>query len=337
MLRKYLTLSTIMLTAIFANAQYPYKVIAPMPGIEEGAVAYLYNYDTSEKIDSARVYEGAAVFTGEIDEPYLGRIIADGNRMGHLIVEQGTMAINPEKKFAVGTMLNDRLKECVDSLNAIALRVNESQTDEERETYWNQYVTYETKMIEENIDSPISLMLFMDYTEMVSTEEMMSFLDNNPSLKEYSRVQRLLREVEKKYATSAGKPMVDFEVTYNGETKRLSDYVGKGKYVLVDFWASWCGPCIREIGTLKEIYEKYKDKNLEVLGVAVWDEPKNTEAAIKRLQIPWEVIINAQTIPTDAYGISGIPCIIMFDPEGTIVFRGLQDAELKQAVDAIPF
>lgn len=337
MFKKFLTLTTVILASIFANAQYQYKVIAPMHGVDDGAVAYLMNYDTGAKMDSVKVYEGAAVFKGEIDEPYLGRIIADGNRMGNLIVEQGTMAINPEKKMAVGTMLNDRLREYTDSLETIAERFQESQTDEEREIYWNQYIAGVTKMIEDNLDSPISLFMFMDYAEMISPDEMMNYLEKYPSLKQYNRVQSLIIQAEKKLMTSAGKPMVDFEVTYNGETKKLSDYVGKGKYVLVDFWASWCGPCMREIGTLKEIYEKYKDKNLELLGVAVWDEPQKTEAAMKRLQIPWEVIINGQTIPTDAYGISGIPCIIMFDPEGKIVFRDLQGEALKQAVDAIPF
>ena len=70
-----------------------------------------------------------------------------------------------------------------------------------------------------------------------------------------------------------------------------------------------------------------------MLGVAVWDEPQNTLQAIERHKLPWPNILNAQTIPTEIYGISGIPCIILFDPQGRIVSRDLQDDDLRQAVN----
>ncbi len=111
--------------------------------------------------------------------------------------------------------------------------------------------------------------------------------------------------------------------------------MGKGKPVLVDFWASWCGPCIRETAVLKELLAEYGDKGLEVLGVAVWDKPEDTLAAIEQHQLPWQQIINAQTIPTDLYGIAGIPCIMLIAPDGTIVSRDLQDNALRQSVKAL--
>ncbi|MEE3448001.1 MAG: TlpA disulfide reductase family protein, partial [Bacteroidales bacterium] len=86
--------------------------------------------------------------------------------------------------------------------------------------------------------------------------------------------------------TSEGAMFVDFSAEYDGKTQKLSDYVGKGKYVLVDFWASWCGPCRREIPNLIDVYNKYKGSKFEVIGVATWDEPDDTKAAITELQIP---------------------------------------------------
>ena len=107
------------------------------------------------------------------------------------------------------------------------------------------------------------------------------------------------------------------------------------KPVIVDYWASWCGPCIRETKVIKEILEEYGPKGLEVLGVAVWDEPQNTLRAIEHHKLPWQQIINAQTVPTDLYGISGIPCILLIAPDGTILSRDKQDEELRADVKAM--
>ncbi len=125
---------------------------------------------------------------------------------------------------------------------------------------------------------------------------------------------------------------VDFEATYNGKTSRLSDYVGRGKYVLVDFWASWCGPCIGEIPHLIDVYNRYGGEDFTVLGVATWDELENTLAAIERLGIPYPQMLNAQTAGSDAYGIEGIPEIILFAPDGSIVARGLRGEQIAETV-----
>lgn len=296
-----------------------YKVIAPIADTDDGDIAYLYNFDTGEKIDSVVITDHSATFTGKIDEPIMARIIVNGNRVNTFVLEQGTIAISPQKRRAVGSMLNDELNAYIDSVQRI----------EEIE----EYMDYTKGFINENIDNALGYYVFLDYGNTVDSDEMLAFIDENPELKSYKRVQSLIDGAKLKAETSEGKMYKDFEVTYNGVTKKLSDYVGKGDYVLVDFWASWCGPCIREIETLKDINSKYADKGLKLLGVAVWDEPKNTEAAIERLQIPWEVIINAQTIPTDLYGIPGIPCIILFGPDGTILSRDKQGEELKADVE----
>lgn len=139
------------------------------------------------------------------------------------------------------------------------------------------------------------------------------------------------QEILKK--TAEGAMFTDFTIEQpDGSKVSLSDYVGKGKYVLVDFWASWCGPCRAEIPNIKELYDKYHSKGLDVLGVAVWDKVEDTQKAIKELGIVWPQIINAQQIPTELYGIQGIPHIILFAPDGTIVARDLREEAMKEKV-----
>lgn len=324
------------LVALFATmtacGQIPYKVTVPVPDAEDGTMAYMMNYDTGEIVDSVEVKSQKALFTGEVDEPYVVRFITDNNRYGTSILEQGASTINQETKHGVGSMLNDQLSGYIKELNAIAETFEAAQNEQEAMQIYQKYLATEKKMAIDNLDSPIGYYLFVDYASSAEAPEMLAMVEQYPKLKDYHRVQDMIEGAKKVAETSPGNMFKDFEVTYQGKTYKLSDYVGMGHYTLVDFWASWCGPCRREMSTLKEIYNEYKDKGLEILGVAVWDEPEATEAAIKQLDLPWPCIINSQTIATDIYGIPAIPCVILFGPDGKILSRGLQGAQLKAEV-----
>lgn len=320
---------------LMAAAQYPYKVIAPLPDVEDGDSAVLVNYDTGASIDTVVISDHTAVFRGEVDEPYMVRILVNGKRMGSFILEQGTCALNPQSRQVKGAYLNDQFNSILDSLEAVAQCVEQAQSEEESQAAAARYMDTLTALIDDNADNAIGYYLFLEYCYMADADEMMAAIEKYPVMNGYLRVQKLVNAAGRKLATSAGNPYVDFEVEYDGKTYKLSDYVGKGRPVLVDFWASWCRPCMEEINTtLKEIYGKYAGKGLDVLGVAVWDDPQHTLAAIERAEIPWPCILNAQTIPTDAYGIPAIPCIILFAPDGTIVSRDLLGGALMKAVDA---
>lgn len=154
------------------------------------------------------------------------------------------------------------------------------------------------------------------------------------------KVPKVMMEREnllKADATQAGKMFVDFcGLTVDGNATKLSDYVGKGKYVLVDFWASWCGPCKAEIPNLIELQNKFGGNKFTVLGVNVWDEEDKFKASLTAEGINYPQIYVPRDNKDDAtalYGIRGIPQIILFAPDGVIVQRNLRGDAMKKLVE----
>ena len=152
-------------------------------------------------------------------------------------------------------------------------------------------------------------------------------LDNEVAQAEYIKAIQ-----EKQKATAVGSMFKDFAAEYNGKTTKLSDFVGKGKYVLVDFWASWCGPCRAETPNLINAYDKYKGDKFNVLGVTVSDRPEDSERAMKELGINYPQMLNAPDSCANLYGINGIPHIILFGPDGIILARDLRGEMIEATV-----
>ena len=328
-MRKIALLTALLgLSALGAQAQDSYKVRVPLNAENEGATVYIINYDTSEKTDSTVVTDSVALFQGTMDEPYAARLMLGSSRGPKFFMEPGSIVID-QKNGPFGSPLNDLFREFNETVRGFSQQLQAAQSEEEQQAIYNQFLDLQDSVMRENADNPIGYVLLLESAYNMEPAELKAYVAKNPTLQNSARIKKLIEMNDLKAATSEGQKYKDFDI--NGQ--KLSDYVGKdGKYLLVDFWASWCGPCRREIPVIKEIWEANKDK-LNVLGVAVWDEPTDTEAAIKQLGIQWPVIINAQTVPTDLYGISGIPCIILISPDGTILSRDKQDEALKADID----
>jgi thiol-disulfide isomerase/thioredoxin len=333
-----ITLGALMAACTSATATNDsYTVTASLPDDFNGKTAFLVNYDNGEKIDSTTVTNGTALFKGNIAEAIAARLLVDGNRCGTFFVEPGEITF--KDRVASGSQLNDldntMQKELKQRVDAKLAGVPDDQiTDSLRNEVNALYEAYIDSTMVANINNPLGYILFLEKGYEMTAQELKAALAKYPSLKKYKRVADLVKAAEVRAATAPGAKFTDFTIENENGTQSLSDYVGKGKPVLVDFWASWCGPCVKETRVLKSLLEEYGSKGLEVLGVAVWDEPENTKEAIARLKLPWNQIINAQTIPTELYGITGIPCILLVAPDGTILSRGKQDEELRADVAA---
>ena len=325
-------LTTLML---LASCSKGYKVTVTMPDdSNNGETAFLANYDTGDTIATATIENRVATFEGDAGSGFFARLYVGGNRYG-FIVEPGEVKLDIAQGNATSP-LNDKMAAWSKEMEEIAK--DSTITEEE---YDSRYAEGLLKFYEDNKDNAIGPWAFCNYLmyKDFSESEIDNLLKSVPAgYAQLRRVEKIKKAAHQLTVTAEGKKFTDFEVVAeDGAKQKLSDYVGKGKVVLVDFWASWCPPCRAEIPKLQALKAQYGDK-FDVLGIAVWDNPDDTRKAMQELNITWPVIIGTQqlTEPTDLYGIKSIPHIIIFGLDGTILSRGLTgDALAAKLAEAI--
>ena len=335
-MKTLLTTSALALCMVSCGMQEKpqYVVSAEFDNEFEGKTVYLQDFDTEEKVDSAVITDGKALFRKPFDGSRCVYLIIDDTSFGDFYLTPDSITIS--EGIAKGGSLNiihddywSRRMDLIQEFNALPDSVMKLRHKEFSDSLNNA----KERLIYDNLDNALGKHLYYMYKlRYMELPQVDSVCQAHPLLAEMKRVKDYRDKLLLAKETGEGAMFRDFEVTYEGKTFRLSDYVGKGKYVLVDFWASWCGPCRREIPVIKEIYKEYQPKGLEVISVAVWDEPENTIRAAGELELPWLNVINAQSIPTDIYGIQGIPSIFLFGPDGKILSRDKQDEELREAI-----
>ena len=331
-----------------------YRIDGIAPADANGQWVYLYKPSGQGASDSVQIANGR--FT-------LERAVAEDGLIAHLVIprsynlsfipEEGIIKADLAAIAATGTALNDLHAQKAKAREALetetrgrlkAIRADKNLDDKAKEEaqekivneFYGKIKPLAEADLKEHPNDAIGLialqnLLGMEDVNVAKAEALLQQAGDR--LRAEESITKMVTRLRRVEATQAGAQFVDFEgVDDANKAVRLSDYVGKGHYVLVDFWASWCGPCRREIGHLKKVRDAYTDKGLVILGTVVWDEMEDHLKAMKELEITWPQIFN-KTEATELYGISGIPQIILFDPAGKIVARDLRGEEINKLLD----
>jgi len=332
---------------------------------KDGAVVYLVDQLTSEPIDSAVVADGAYQMMGKAAKDAFLMVKTDDFDWNFLFFNDGQpVALDYDAKTVTGSDLNNKLTEC-DLRNTEAygeLSACVSKIEEELEATpaaeqdaklaelmggyraaIEKYSDFYINMIEENKDNLIPVAFIQDVRSIAGPEKFNELMESGAAFTQHPYAQDLQRrieesearqkEAEEKKQAIIGQKFLDLEeADPDGNMHKLSEYVGKGNWVLVDFWASWCGPCKAEMPNVVNAYKKYHDKGFEVVGLSFDREKEPWVKAITEWEMPWIHLSDLQywkTVASDVYNVNSIPDNLLIDPDGTVVARCLRGEALE--------
>ena len=211
---------------------------------------------------------------------------------------------------------------------ALAREMNDAQKEITR-IQWD--------FIKANPKSPVSVDVAqnMVYSAKFSKAEMENLLQTiDPSLRETAGYKQLQKSLEEIAPIALGEKYRDLElVDENGKTVQLSDYVKPGQYNMVEFWASWCGPCRGESPHLRHVYDAYgKGKDaFNMISVSIDDKEKDWKQALKEENMKWTQLCDLKGWKGEVinkYKIQGVPFCLILDKEGRIIDHGVRGSEL---------
>lgn len=316
-------------------------------GRVEGLEGTVYLFAGDQLLDSARVDRGAFRFKGTIEAPET-RVITDaadenGTFGTMLILEPGTIRLksdpaNPGRIIAAGTPSNDAKTAFEERLDALVKEFRDPDTSEERrEAILEENETLRSQACENNRDNYFGVLILAESTYGMSGRELLDEIDLfSPEMQQTERMLQLRRAAEQKMKTDIGQPCIDIaQPDASGKIVTLRSVIEKPgvKLTLVDFWASWCRPCMGEVPHLKKAYADFRKRGFEIYGVSFDSDRDNWLQAVARHGMKWIHVSELNGFDNQAakdYSVQGIPSNFLIDSQGTIVATNLRGDELHQ-------
>ena len=331
---------------------------------EDGASVFLVDALSSECIDSAVVADGAFRMKGKADKDAFMNLNVSGSDWTFLFFNDGKpVQVDLSNNTLSGSDLNNRVTEAdlktdamyrqynafIEELSALPEEEQMAKMPEYRE-WFNKLRDCFLGVVEDNKDNLVPVAFIQTIRSLAGPDKFEELLNSGAPFASHPYVLDLKRkidesmarqkEAEEKKQAVIGQKFLDLEeADTDGNAHKLSEFVGQGKWVLVDFWASWCGPCKAEMPNVVAAYKKYHDKGFDIVGLSFDREKEPWVAAITEWEMPWIHLSDLKywnSTASDVYSVNSIPDNLLIDPEGTVVARGLRgedlDAKLAEVI-----
>ena len=342
------------MTLAACNAQSGYKVTGTVEGMPDGkAIIATVNGSSLDTLAKADVKNGSFEFTGNVSEPTGAYIMVIGQRGAiPFMLENANITVNAGQ--AGLTVTGSEGQKIYDQFMAIntttqqeaiklqqeyqAANGDQAKMQAVQEAYaklMTDAQAKETELIKANPDSYVSTFVIvssMGQMEYEQLKERYNLLGEKA--KASAQGKAIAAQIAKLESTAIGQIAPNFTIT-TPEGESISLYDIKGKVKLIDFWASWCGPCRGENPHVVEIYKEYHPKGLEIFGVSL---DNNKEAWVKAIAddgLVWKHgsdLKGWQSAPAQLYSVSGIPHTVLLDENNKIIAKNLRGDELKQKI-----
>ena len=192
--------------------------------------------------------------------------------------------------------------------------------------------------LESHRESPGSAKILVACSSFLEPEYIYQYLSTYPHA-DLPELAEMRQQVASVAAKVPGAELIDFELSDEvGAKHRLSEYIGHGHYVLVDFWASWCGPCRQEMPNVLAAYERFHERGFDILGLSLDNNREAWLKAVADLGMTWPQLSDLKgwkSLAAKMYDVRAIPFTLLFDPEGKVVDTNLRGEALSKKLEEL--